>query len=464
MKHLVILLVAVTPMFLWGQIPQSSEVELALQRIIQDEGLKHGTVGFLAVNLDNGRVLAEHNSSKSMTPASIQKLITTGCAIEQLGPDFQFETEVYSSGEGVNGVLKGNIVVVGSGDPTLESRYNAAKASEQFNSLLTGVDKIDGQVIIDASHFTKHTTPRGWIWEDMGNYFGASPSAFMWKDNMLKVVLRSGQVGSKAMLAKPYPNVDIEIEVTAAEGNKDDAWFFGSPQNEIIYAKGTIPAHKASFPVKAAHPFPENRFVRETFPAKTPASISYTTYDLNGYQKFGSIKSPSLAEIAKQTNTHSINLYAEALNIELDKSAHNKSVEGGIASIEAYAKGKRVSTKGTRFIDGSGLSPLNRTTAQFMVDFLGAMYRSEHYKVFYASMPIGGQTGTLKYYFKDSKATGNLRAKSGTMQGVRNYAGYVTNKYDETIAFCLLLNDYDADRRTAIMKQLENLVVGMIED
>ena len=107
---------------------------------------------------------------------------------------------------------------------------------------------------------------------------------------------------------------------------------------------------------------------------------------------------------------------------------------------------------------------MNRMTAQAMTDFLGSMYRSQKFKSYFNSLPVAGQSGTIKSYFGGTKAEGNLRAKSGTMSGTRNYAGYVTNKYQENIAFCIMMNDYNEDRKSIVMDRVTLLLNALIED
>ncbi|MDP4843591.1 MAG: D-alanyl-D-alanine carboxypeptidase/D-alanyl-D-alanine-endopeptidase, partial [Salibacteraceae bacterium] len=176
------------------------------------------------------------------------------------------------------------------------------------------------------------------------------------------------------------------------------------------------------------------------------------------------ITSKPLSTIIRETNMHSINLFADALCTELDSKSSDKSLEGGLETIQTFLGTQKVNTSGTRMLDGSGISPMSRLTAQSLVDFLGAMYRSKNFDTYFKSLPVAGESGTIKNYFGGTKAAGNLRAKSGTMAGTRNYAGYVTNKYQENIAFCIMMNDFDEGRKTAIMDRVQLLLNALIED
>lgn len=466
------LLLALSP-HLIAQNRAMLPTEVVLQKLLQDGGVKNGQVAFLAVNLDNGRVIAEHNTYASMVPASIQKLVTTAVALEKLGPGFSYKTEISTDGSFDGATLQGNVYVMASGDPTLNSRYYQSDPTtlQRIKTSFNGIQSIGGSMIIDASHFDRYTTPRGWVWEDMGNYFGASPTALIWNDNLLEVYLRTGQAGTRAMIAPATvksSDFEIDLRVMADNGTKDDAWFFGSPGNDVIYAKGTVPAHRDKFLVKAAHPYPMKQFAKDVSAATglkgLDARIDYDYVEHAGLTPLVTITSPPLSAIVKLTNQKSINLFAEALNIELDTAERYKSVEGGVATVEAYLRAKKVNLKGVRIMDGSGLSPLNRTTCQTMVDLLSHMYRSNNKETFLQSLAVAGQSGTIAGYFKGTKAEGNLKAKSGTMSGVRNYAGYVTNKNNETVAFCIMLNNYDESRKAQIMQRIEELMSAVIED
>jgi len=470
---LFILLVVGTTFRLPAQDRALNSVEIELQRLIQDPGLKHGQVGFVATNLDNGRVIVEHHNYRALIPASIQKVVTTATVLKQHGPSYQFHTTLAHSGSITAGTLQGDLYIIADGDPTLNSRYFSG--DEHFQKIKAaleeaGIKKIEGRLVLDLSIYDEHTTPDAWSWEDMGNYFGATPTGLMWNDNMIEVHLRSGQVGTDVVLAQPWPEYrpfSLEIDIQAAQGDKDDAWFFSAPKSDMIYGKGTIPAHKQDFVVKISNPDPVLTFgqdlVRELKLGEPEIYISHSDLDVET-KTLLDIYSAPLETIAKVTNHQSVNLYAEALNILNDTHTHQKSVEGGVYAAMAQLKQWKVNTSGVRMLDGSGISPMNRMTPQTMVELLGAIYRDDVYPAFYNSLPIGGESGTVKWYFQSGKAKGNLRAKSGTMSGVRNYAGYVKNKYDENVAFCIMLSDYDESRRAEIMKKVERLIEAVIED
>lgn len=455
---------------LHAQKPATSAIELAIKKLEVDAAMKHGSFSVIAHNLDNGKVLVDHHGSRSMIPASIQKLLTTGIAIEKLGPSFQFETKLAAHIDPGTKAIGSTIYVFPSGDPTLQSRYYQSQPSsiERIKNMLSNFSGFDGTLSIDASLYNQFNTPRGWIWEDMGNYFGTTPTPLMWRDNSLHVYFNSAQPGAAALLSNNTQGLnefDFVNQVVAAEGNRDDAWFFSAPNTSLIYAKGSIPAHRTDFLVKAAHPKPMESFgeevLREMKWTKAKVEIETQHVKHSGLTTIGTLLSPPLESIAKLCNSRSLNHYAEALCITLDPTPLGKSIEGGTESIVAFLKAQKISTSGMRLIDGSGLSPLNRMTGHQMIGFLTLMHRSANRDAFVNSLSVAGQSGTLASSFKTPALKGMIKGKSGTMQGVRNYAGYLTNARGETIAFCIMLQDYDEDRRAAVMTRLEELLEAM---
>jgi serine-type D-Ala-D-Ala carboxypeptidase/endopeptidase (penicillin-binding protein 4) len=473
MKHLSIFLLALLSLNTIAQDRSLSTAEVELQRLRQDLGLKHGEVGFVAVNLDNGSIITEHNSYRAMIPASIQKLLTTSNTLSSLGSDYRFKTRIAYTGEIIEGTLHGDIVIYGAGDPTFNSRYFTNQNHDQAikeAATKAGIKSITGKLVFDLSLYTEHTTPSGWVWEDMGNYFGATPTAFMWADNSFNLDLRSGQTGTDVMLADSWPSDSpylLDVDIKASTDNKDNAWFYSAPKGNIIYGKGSIPAHKDRFTVKLSDPDPVQSYGKHLEKLLGLKNISiqrnYDHIEYASARTLIELSSPPLKEIITVTNKQSINLYAEALNLTADTAQELKSVEGGIRSLEAFLTKNKIRYEGNRFIDGSGVSPMNRVTPQVMIDLLSVMYRSPLKEDFQSTLAVGGQSGTFKYYFKSGKAAGNIMGKSGTMNGVRNYAGYVKNKYGETVAFCLMMNDYDEDRKSEIMKKVETLMEAVIE-
>ena len=174
--------------------------------------------------------------------------------------------------------------------------------------------------------------------------------------------------------------------------------------------------------------------------------------------------SPTLAELVRETNFQSINLYAEALlrttALRLNKTT--KSTDASIDALTAFWKNKGVNMEGFRIRDGSGLSAVGALTADNMTGILSAMGRDTAFSAFYATIPVVGQSGTVRSLAKGTAAAGAMRAKSGSIEGVRAYAGYFTATDGEPMSFCLLVNKFTPGQNRAVMTQIEKVLVGLV--
>ena len=170
------------------------ELKTAVEELLLKPDYKTATIGLSFIDLEDGRALFEMNENKLMIPASVLKIVTTASAIEILGPDYQFKTKIGYEGEIKNNILDGNLIILGGGDPTLGSIY--FQDTETCNNFLNiwiqeiksfGINKIIGNVIFDASDYDTENIPPTWIWEDVGNYYGAGASAFSVYDNFFEI-------------------------------------------------------------------------------------------------------------------------------------------------------------------------------------------------------------------------------------------------------------------------------------
>lgn len=458
-----------------AQPPELTPAQKAIAAFSQSPVMRYGTVAFMAMNLESSEILVEHNSFQSMVPASTQKLITTGAALELLGADFQFKTTLSHNGTlGEDGTLSGDLIVTGAGDPSFGSSYFDMAPYNQVLQNWTqalagkGIKKISGGLVLDLSVLAPYQVPRKWLWEDMGNYFGAAPSGICWNDNTLEVFFKSGENGSTTTVVETNPvspGIVIDNHVKA-QGTRDDAWFFGSPGNNLLYAKGSIPPNQAHFKVRAAQPNPAETFGRAFIEAIKAKGISFSGEIRTSHTpvpapvKIASHSSPPLSEIIAATNKYSLNLYAEHLLLSLDSSERTKTMEHGLEALNAFLASDGAFTGGVNLVDGSGLSPVNRVTAQALTGFLTSRYRSENFETYFQSLPVAGEEGTLYDFLNGTPAAGNMRAKSGSMHGVRSYAGFIKNSRGETIVFSIIANDFTCSQ-SEVKKRIGDVLLSL---
>jgi D-alanyl-D-alanine carboxypeptidase (penicillin-binding protein 4) len=186
----------------------------AYKKFSGDKSFKHASISLLVINSTNGKILTNVNSNLGLAPASCQKVITASTSFELLGHNYTYKTSLGYTGKIENGILNGDIIIKGSGDPTLGSwRYNETSEegiiSEFKNALLReGINEITGHVYSDESLWKGEIIPDGWIWQDIGNYYGAGARPLNWRENQFDLSLKSDEtIGDTVQLADTKPDI-----------------------------------------------------------------------------------------------------------------------------------------------------------------------------------------------------------------------------------------------------------------
>lgn len=460
----------------------SKDVRVAIQKMAADKDLRNASIGFYALDLDSGKVIAGLGSNKSLVPASTMKLVTTATALEILGPNKKFTTSIrYSGTIDSSGVLNGNVYIFGGGDPALGSKRYKKHYANFINKwakelVLLGIDSINGQVIGNASIFSNQMIPSTWIWGDLGNYYGAGACGLSVYENICYVELSSGKKGDSTEITcvTPYiPNLEFNNTVKGMQTKKDQSYIFGAPYQENRIIKGGIPTYKIGYIVKGSIPDPAYLVAFELDMelrglgvkiAETSSSTNRLKTNLIPNTTLVSVlKSPKLRSIINQTNTHSINLYAEHLinTVGLKKYKSGDTGSGSEAVIDFWEQ-KGMDIGGFYVNDGSGLSRFNGVTPKQLVYILKYMNNSKNANDFKGSLPVAGKTGTLRKFGKGTVAYNNIKAKSGYMTRVRSYAGYVTTKDNRTIVFALIVNNYNCTSYQ-MKKKMEQIMIKLAE-
>lgn len=431
---------------------------------LADSTMEHARVSFCLVDAGNGEKIFEHDSEKSLIPGSVLKLLTTAAALEILGPDHRFRTIIGYTGKinGRTGTLDGDIIITGGGDPCLGSenfRQHYGEFADNWISEINnaGIKKINGRVITDDSYFDYHPVPAKWLWEDIGNYYGAGAYGLSVFDNTCEILLACLPGPSKPVVIGFSPE-ECRIDYfnhLSATGTKDAAFVFAAPYTETGSLEGTIPASGPEFILKgsiADPPLLMARIIdRKLKESGTEITCPPSTTRLTGkgsYETFvviNEILSPCLKDIIEVTNHKSINLYAEHLLKEMGRICRGKGTsESGLEVITGFIEGTGRDTKGIFMEDGSGLSLLNAISSEQVVALLTYMKRNgKYFKEFYSSFPEAGKEGTLRNYFKDPLFGADFKVKSGSMTRVRSYAGYLTALSGKELIFCIIVNNFN---------------------
>jgi len=444
----------------------------ALESLLADSSMAGASVSICILNTSDKLSAFEFNSEKSLAPASIQKLITAAAAIELLGDDYTFTTQVGYSGtiDKKTKTLSGNIILKGGGDPSLGSGYfttHYGNFKEKWISSIknAGIRKVKGSVITDDSRYDYQPVPPKWIWEDIGNYYGAGVYGLSIFDNSYEIHFRTSGEGSVPVITKIKPvacSIPDLSNILSASGTADKGYVFSAPYNNYAWIAGTIPVNKSDFILKASITDPPLVLAKIISQMLDSAGVATTgepsttrirkhTVDEN-VTVIDLVKSPPLKDIVMVMNHESVNLYAEHLVKEIGKVRMNMgTTAAGLEAINLFLTDSGVDTRGIFIEDGSGLSPQNLITSKGMAELLSIMKKdSKKFSSFYNSLPEAGKAGTLKNYFKDSVFSSNLRAKSGSMTRVRSYAGYFTTRSGKDMAFCIIVNNFSGPHQRII--------------
>lgn len=434
-----------------------SKLSAAIKNVEADASFKHAIISLYVVDSKTGNVVFDKNAQTGLAPASCQKVITSASAFEMLGKEYRYKTDLAMDGQLKNGKLSGNISLVGYGDPTLGSwRWKNTGEKSVLNSLVEAVQKkgikeIEGNVFGYDRKWESNNTPRGWIWEDIGNYYGAGASSLNWRENQYDVFLKAGEkTGDKASIEKIVPqleNVGLYSEVTTAKkGSGDNAYIFLAPYGISGFVRGTIPAGENNFKISGAMPNAAEQltltFVNELKEKHIDGILFAGSYNGIEVEKkdipinpvtFFSISSPPLDSINYWFLKKSINLYGEAFvkTIAYEKTGFG-STDSGVALIKDFWSKNGIEKSALNIIDGSGLSPANRVTTNALVTVMQYARRQKWFSSFYYDLPeING-----------------IKMKDGYINGVRSYTGYIKSQAGTEYTFSFIVNNFDGNPGT----------------
>ncbi|MDE6451750.1 MAG: D-alanyl-D-alanine carboxypeptidase/D-alanyl-D-alanine-endopeptidase, partial [Odoribacter sp.] len=336
----------------------------------------------------------------------------------------------------------GHIIVAAQGDPTLDSRYFPGHSLIQALVVAMkekGIRRIQGKIIVEGAQRGVRI-PGSWPWEDISNYYGALYLPFNYRDNMFTLQLSSGMAGRPVKLLSvtpALPGVEIRNEVIAGTDRRDDAWIFGGPYSSVLCVRGTIPANRPVFRVKGAMHDPAGSFLAEleSVLLKDNVRLDHQEMPVENKLELIGIDSPVLRDIVWHTNKSSINLFAEALGALV-------APDNWTGKIGEALKQIGIDVSGMVLKDACGLSPLNAVPAQVFTDLLVDVGRHRE-TALVNSLPEAGVDGGLAGYCRFSpELKGKLKAKTGSMSGVRCLSGMITRNNGEQLAFTILINHY----------------------
>ena len=448
----------------------------ALNQFINNPALKHASVGVHVVDLKSGETIVSHDSNKSLTPASITKIITTATALEMLGDNYRYETKVGIDAENPNRIL-----VLGAGDPTLGSSVLDINPNLFFINIASAAKRTlssdrEYEILVVDNLFGYEGISPEWTWIDMGNYYAAGSYGISVFDNTYKLFFDTTNRKPRIIRTEPeMKDITFQNFLSLNTTGSDNGYLYGMPFSNERIIRGNIPAGRKEFSIKGDIPNP-GLFLGETVADYLRSSgikvgIVKTIQEeflsgINKEYKIGTMLhtqvSPPLSEIVREVNVTSNNHYAEHLirTIGNENDSKLRSLPNGINFIKSFWNRKGINTTSLTLYDGSGLAPQNAFSPQFLTDILVYMNNnSSHKKVFFDSLPKAGQEGTLRNFLKNSRYDSKISAKSGSIGGVHCYSGYLIDG-EKQYAFTVMVNKFNGTRpqvRSAIEKFLLSL-------
>ncbi len=432
-----------------------SKLQSAFDRLQQDSQCKYASVSLTVLDVKTGETVFAANPNMGLATASTLKVITSTTAFNILGKDFQYQTQFgYTGTIDPSGTLNGDIIIKGAGDPTLGSwRYEGHKENEVLNQMVTamqkaGIKKVNGRVIGDDSIFGSQSIPDGWIWMDVGNYYGAGTSGLTWRENQFDIKFKTGHVDSPISVLRtvpvmPYLSFKSEL-LNAPSGTGDDAYAYLPVGGKLMYLRGTYAQDQEKKSISAAIPDPAYDAAYRLADTLQRIGImvsggAESTGTLTAKQQptpqisqnLTTILSPPLSKIVYWLNQKSINLYAEQLLKTIAwKSGKQPTTDNGVEVEQDFWKARGIDPHSLNVVDGSGLSPGDRVTTLTMATVLKSAKGTDWFPDFYESLPTYN----------------NMKMKSGSILNVLTYAGYQTHNGRE-LCFSIMVNNFSGSSK-----------------
>ncbi|HKJ01638.1 MAG TPA: D-alanyl-D-alanine carboxypeptidase/D-alanyl-D-alanine-endopeptidase [Longimicrobiales bacterium] len=436
----------------------------------------------LVVSLDQGDTLFALDPDSSRAPASNMKLLTSAAALQALGPDFRYRTYLVTQGRIDDGVLDGDLVLYGTGDPGLSDRFYHSKTTV-FETLAdtllaSGITTVRGDLVGDRSFFPEPLRPEGWDPADLNDHFAAAVSALSFNENVVSIrVEAAGQAGWKPIvhtipdhaglnlvndavtveergrvfIGRDEPMAPILLQGRIQRGGRD-VWRELTVSDPAAYA---VSVFRAVLADKGITVLGEDRLAT-TAHASTVGGVRLTAPAVTDRPRtriLATHVSPPLRDYLAVVNKKSHNLFTELIFRTMGRYREGAGTpEASARAVAAALRELGVDTTGVVQLDGSGLSAGNRVRASTFVSLFGHIAESELWGELWATLPEAGNRRELARMYR-TLAAGNLRAKTGTIEGVSALSGVVQSRDGERLAFSILVNGTPSTSRA---KRIEN--------
>lgn len=466
-----------------------------LQRFVDqvaDDDVLRGALLGVVVRDGDGTVLASRGADRKLVPASNLKLITTGAALHQLGPEYRFRTGIGYTGTIEDGTLYGDVYIVGGGDPTLGMQDSLALRTDalfwRWKSQLkgAGIQRIDGRIIGDGRAFEGHLENVSWSYDDAGTYYGTGCNALSFYANAIDYsVAAAAREGDPVRIVQTFPETPWmhfqNYAVTGPAGTGNSLYLFTTDLAPYSELRGTFATDRKPKTEHFANKYGSLTcayyFWKNLVSTGWTVTGGYADIDRSGAIRqgpdfvpagpagkpalIGFTESAPLRSIARATNVRSDNFFAETLFRTLGEERSAWAVYDSCqVAVNAVLEALGLHPEnGLRMMDGSGLSRSNYLSPNMMADFLTAMEESPAFDAFLASLPAPGE-GTLALVLRRAapETAARFRLKSGSMDGVLCYSGYILVPGGKPLVVSLMVNNCTA-KTAAVRAVLERILL-----
>ncbi len=467
-----------------GAARSSPEEQLRrdLQSIFTDSAIDHAFWAVSVQSLKQGGTLFSLNSSRMLTPASNQKLITSAVAADRLGWDYRYTTKIYATGPlSPEGDLSGDLVIVSNGDPTINprhpERWGAFDAwARQLHA--KGVRRVAGQLIGDDNAFAEPGYGVGWAWDDLGLGYGTAVSALQYNENEVELMIGPGlEAGGRAIISVSPPGSGIILDhavTTVAPGQPTRVALERVAGSNMLRVSGQVAIGGAAITESAAVPNPTIQYLnalREAL-ARNGVFVGGNSLDIDDarvkpdYSRTTLLledQSPTLDVVIDVVEKWSSNVYSETLLRSLAPAGSEATAEAGLAVVNETMLKWGVKPELYVARDGSGLSRNDYIAPDALIGLLSHMWRDErHREKFQSTLAQSATSGLLAARMKDTPAAGRVWAKTGSMSNVRSLSGYLLTLDNEPIVFSIIVNGYHVPS-TRVEAAMDEALVRLVK-
>jgi serine-type D-Ala-D-Ala carboxypeptidase/endopeptidase (penicillin-binding protein 4) len=444
-------------------------IQTKVNQYLKRPGVRSTQWGIQILDPAADKVLVEVNPDKTFLPASVLKMVTTSTALEKLGPEFKHRTDVYTNGTvEPDGTVKGDLILVGRGDPNLTDTYGELSEKPALRELAeklwsSGIRKVQGDIIGDDSYFDTKDSGNGWTSHDLKAPYGARVDALSINNNVVWVHVRPTKYKQAVTVELDPPTSYFHIRNTGTTGKKSVKRTLSvrlTKGTENIVVSGILPASKNySQYILLEKPAEATAAMFRDEVRKQGISVHGKVYATHrgdvskkeqaGWKLLAEHLSPPLMRALQIINKHSQNLHAEMLLRTL--GAEFKGIgsdEAGLHVVKEFLVETGIDSEKIRLNDGCGLSRENLLTPRFQTSLLEFLSKRPYFNLFRDTLAVSGTDGTLRNRLSAADVKGTIHAKTGTLNGVTALSGYITTQSGRNLIFSIFANHVSAVAKT----------------